>query len=223
MRDTVGDSATGGAAAAPGGARGAAAPGGGKASRRRGDELERAILDAVWAELADHGYDRLTMDGVAARAQTSKPVLYRRWPNRAALVIAALGRNAPDYQAPPDTGELRSDLAAFLRDLLHRFDDLPTDAVHGFLLDLLRDPDLRTRFRGGLTAEGPVSTLSTLMRRAADRGEINPRRLTPRVVTLPLDLLRDAFLTGGAVPPDHVVDEILDEVVLPLLGAPSVD
>ncbi|MEU8925032.1 TetR/AcrR family transcriptional regulator [Kitasatospora sp. NPDC048545] len=194
---------------------------GGKPVRRRGGELERAILDAVWAELADHGYDRLTMEGVAARARTSKPVLYRRWPNRAALVIAALGRNAPDYQEPPDTGELRADLALFLGSLLHRFDDLPTDAVHGVLVDLLRDPELRAGFTVGLTAVGPVSSLGLMMRRAADRGEINPARITPRTVSLPLDLLRDAFLVGGAVPSDRVVAEVLDEVVLPLLRAPS--
>ncbi|MEE1781567.1 TetR/AcrR family transcriptional regulator [Streptomyces sp. SP17BM10] len=192
----------------------------GRASRRRGDELERAILDAVWAELAEHGYDRLTMDGVAVRARTSKPVLYRRWPSRPALVIAALGRNAPDYQEPPDTGELRSDLAVFLLGLLHRFDDLPMDAVHGFLVDLLRDPELRVRFRTGLTASGPVGALETMMRRAADRGQINAARITPRTASLPLDLLRDAFLVGGVVPSGQVVDEILDEVVLPLLKAP---
>ncbi len=194
-----------------------------KPVRRRGDELEQAILDAVWAELADHGYDRLTMDGVAARARTSKPVLYRRWPNRAALVIAALSRNAPDYQDPPDTGRLRADLALFLGGLLQRFDDLPTDAVHGFLVDLMRHPELRTGFTEGLTAEGPVSGLGTMMRRAAARGEINPARITPRVVSLPLDLLRDAFLTGGTIPSDDVVAEILDQVVLPLLRAPSED
>ncbi|MFD7905553.1 TetR/AcrR family transcriptional regulator [Kitasatospora sp. NPDC059747] len=192
----------------------------GRASRRRGDELERAILDAVWAELAEHGYDRLTMDGVAVRARTSKPVLYRRWPNRPALVIAALGRNAPDFQEPPDTGELRADLAAFLLSLLHRFDDLPTDAVHGFLIDLMRDPELRARFRAGLTAFGAVDALEAMMRRAADRGQINAARINPRTASLPLDLLRDAFLLGGVVPSDQVVDEILDDVVLPLLKAP---
>ncbi|GAB7185887.1 TetR/AcrR family transcriptional regulator [Kitasatospora sp. Ki12] len=192
-----------------------------KPVRRRGDELERAILDAVWAELADHGYDRLTMEGVAARARTSKPVLYRRWPNRAALVIAALGRNAPDYQEPPDTGELRADLMLFLRSVLHRFDDLPPAAVHGFLVDLLRDPELRAGFTGGLTAEGPVGSLGVMIRRAADRGEVDPARITPRVVSLPLDLLRDAFLVGGSVPSDAVVAEVLDEIVLPLLRAPS--
>lgn len=191
------------------------------APRRRGDELEQAILDAVWAELAEHGYDRLTMDGVAARARTSKPVLYRRWPNRVELVVAALGRNAPDYREPPDTGDLRTDLAALLGSLLHRFDDLPVDAVHGFLVDLMRDPELREVFRNGLTAAGPVDALSAIMGRAVERGEIDPARLTPRVVSLPLDLLRDAFLMGGVVPSDRVVGEVLDEIVLPLLGVPG--
>ncbi|MFH9353788.1 TetR/AcrR family transcriptional regulator [Kitasatospora sp. NPDC017646] len=191
--------------------------------RRRGDELERAILDAVWAELVEHGYGRLTMDGVAARARTSKPVLYRRWPNRVELVMAALGRNAPDYEAPPDTGDLRTDLLVFLGSLLHRFDDLPVEAVHGFLVDLMRDPELRSVFRTGLTDKGPVETLSVMMHRAAERGEINPARLTPRVVSLPLDLLRDALMLGGEVPSDAVIGEVLDEIVLPLLRAPSKD
>ncbi|MFG3228814.1 TetR/AcrR family transcriptional regulator [Kitasatospora sp. NPDC048194] len=189
-------------------------------TRRRGGELERAILDAVWAELVDHGYDRLTMDGVAARARTSKPVLYRRWQNRVELVMAALGRNAPDYQEPPDTGELRTDLLTFLGGLAHRFDDLPADAVHGLLVDIMRDPELRTRFRAGLTADGPMDGLATIMHRAADRGEIARARLTPRVVSLPLDLLRDTLMIEGAVASDRVIAEILDDVVLPLLGAP---
>nr|WP_223242196.1 TetR/AcrR family transcriptional regulator [Streptomyces sp. CBMA123] len=183
--------------------------------------MEAAILDAVWAELAEHGYDRLTMDGVAARARTSKPVLYRRWPNRVEMVMAALGRNAPDYLEPPDTGDLRTDLLLFLRSLLHRFDDLPVDAVHGLLVDLMRVPELRVVFRSGLTAQGPVATLAVIMRRAAGRGEIDPARLTPRVASLPLDLLRDAFLIEGDVPSDQVVAEVLDEIVLPLLRAPA--
>src|ERR671937_754114 len=63
-------------------------------TRRRGAALEAAILDATWTELAAVGYERLSMEGVAARAGTSKAVLYRRWPNRADLL--ALLRRARD-------------------------------------------------------------------------------------------------------------------------------
>ena len=48
-------------------------------TRRRGAELEQAILDAAWEQLIAEGYEHFTIDTVAARAQTSKPVLYRRW------------------------------------------------------------------------------------------------------------------------------------------------
>ncbi|HET6742594.1 MAG TPA: helix-turn-helix domain-containing protein, partial [Kribbella sp.] len=54
--------------------------------RGRGAELEAVLLDAAWAELMESGYARLTMEAVAARAQTGKQVLYRRWRNRAELV-----------------------------------------------------------------------------------------------------------------------------------------
>lgn len=191
----------------------------GRATRRRGGELEQAIFEAVWAELAEHGYTRLTMDGVAARAQTSKPVLYRRWSNRAELVVAALGRNRPAEEELPDTGDLKSDLLAYLRRLAHRFDDLPGGAVHGFLVDALRDPELRQRFRTQLTQEEPVLGVAAIMRRAADRGDIDGGRLTPRVFSLPVDLLRGEFLVRGTTPADDAVEEILDDIVLPLLHA----
>ncbi|MGK4584790.1 TetR/AcrR family transcriptional regulator [Kitasatospora sp. HPMI-4] len=190
----------------------------GRSTRRRGDDLEQAILDAVFAEVTEHGYTRLTMEGVAARARTSKPVLYRRWPTKAELVIAVLGRGLPTGdEQPPDTGTLRSDLVTVLLRVVHRFDGLPGEAVHGFLLDVLRDPELRRRLWSGIVPDGPVDTLAFLMGRAAERGEINGDRLNPRVTALPLSLLRDEFLIHGGPPDDRAIEEIVDDVVLPLL------
>jgi hypothetical protein len=51
---------------------------GGK-TRRRGDALEHALLDAAWDELQAVGYAGLTIEAVADRAGTSRAVLYRRW------------------------------------------------------------------------------------------------------------------------------------------------
>ena len=64
----------------------------GPPTRRRGSTLEAALLQAAWDELTEAGYAAFTMEGVAARAKTSRAVLYRRWPNRPQLVVAALGR-----------------------------------------------------------------------------------------------------------------------------------
>lgn len=55
------------------------------------------------------------MEGVAARAKTSKAVLYRRWPNRAKLVVAAEAHELPPLRFElPDTGSLRGDILALL-------------------------------------------------------------------------------------------------------------
>ncbi|MFC7756015.1 TetR/AcrR family transcriptional regulator [Tsukamurella soli] len=86
--------------------------------RRRGLALEQAIYDAVWELLAESGYDQLSMAAVAKRAHTGKPVLYRRWANRAELALAALRNKVPPPEFPQgDQGDLRSDLIALLRPL----------------------------------------------------------------------------------------------------------
>jgi len=93
-------------------------PDGGRASaatRRRGAVLEQAILDAAAEELKESGYSGLTMDRVARRAGTNKNAIYRRWPSRAALAVAAYGRMTVTEARVPDTGELRGDALELLR------------------------------------------------------------------------------------------------------------
>ena len=75
-------------------------------ARRHGEERESAILDAAWAELVEVGYTRLTREAVAARAGTSKPVVYRRWPGRPELVLAACACGFPARATCP-TGTVR--------------------------------------------------------------------------------------------------------------------
>src|ERR1700748_2465701 len=83
--------------------------------RRYGQELESALLVAAWDKLLETGYARLTMESVAKRAGTSEPVLYRRWPNKDQLVLAAMEHyRTANPVVLPDTGALRTDLLAEL-------------------------------------------------------------------------------------------------------------
>ncbi len=80
-------------------------------TRRRGAELEDAILDAAWLQLIGNGYSAFTFEAVAARAGTSRPVLYRRWKDREQLMIATIRHErAKDPIEIPDTGDLRDDV-----------------------------------------------------------------------------------------------------------------
>lgn len=180
--------------------------------RRRGAELEAELLAAAWAELQETGYARLTMEGVAARAKTGKQVLYRRWKNRAELILAAKRHTAGSIvDDVPDTGQLRGDVLAVLDRMVTAFEDLGPEVVHGLLAEAPDlDPELFTVMPGIMTE---------LVTRAAARGEIPSAAVPPRVLTVPANLLRhEMLLTRTAISPD-VLTEITDDVFLPLLGA----
>ena len=86
--------------------------------RGRGREVtqrEFAICDAALALLAEVGYDRMSMDAVAARARASKATIYRRWPGKRELVLEAVRTRVADIVEPPDTGSLSGDIIATLR------------------------------------------------------------------------------------------------------------
>ncbi|MGQ4357068.1 helix-turn-helix domain-containing protein, partial [Streptomyces drozdowiczii] len=59
--------------------------------RRRGSVLERAILEAALEALSTVGWNGLTMEGVAAGAQTGKAAIYRRWSSKEELVAEGGG------------------------------------------------------------------------------------------------------------------------------------
>src|ERR1700678_3534663 len=115
-----------------------AVPHSGGRTRRRGEALEAALLDAAWAELQAVGYASLTFEAVADRAGTSRAVLYRRWRNRTELVIAAMRRHRPVISGEvPDTGGLRGDVLALLSRMSARVSDIGLETVYGVLGDYL--------------------------------------------------------------------------------------
>ncbi|QEO09915.1 TetR/AcrR family transcriptional regulator [Protaetiibacter larvae] len=186
------------------------------ARRRRGAELEGAILEATWQLIAEQGYGALTFEAVASRARTSRAVLYRRWPNREALVRAAIRHTG--LRTPvelPDTGSLREDLLELLRasnrNRLGMWVVLSVQLA-GFYAETGVTP---AELRHDLVGDRPNGT-ALILARAAERGEARPD-LPPRVVRALFDLFRsEAILRLGPVPEEELV-AIVDEVFLPLV------
>lgn len=186
-------------------------------TRRRGAELESALLDAAWQELERVGYSALTYEGVAARAETSKPVLYRRWPTKVDLVLAAMQHSGLFERRPlPDTGTLRGDVLAALRDFNVARSGFIT-VINVYMASINADTgltpaELRTRLLGDGAAIGRV-----LLERAAARGEIPTRDWPEGLATLPADLMRhDLVMTLKRVPDTRLL-EIVDDIWLPLV------
>lgn len=186
-------------------------------TRRRGSALEDALLDAAWDELREVGYARLTMEGVAQRAGTSRPVLARRWPTRPQLVIAALRRHRPMLSGEiPDTGNLRGDVLEVLRRVSARFAELGPETFYGLLGDYFADPALVPDFQVQVLHTGN-EVMATILKRAAERGEARDD-IPPRAATLPIDLLRHELLRSLSPADEHAITEIVDQVFLPLVS-----
>jgi AcrR family transcriptional regulator len=186
-------------------------------TRRRGPELEQAILRAALDELAETGYSGLTMDRVAKRAGTNKNAIYRRWPNRAALGLAAYRQLVVADQQLPDTGELRGDVLELLRRANCQWSSPAGDILRSLLGSAGDDPQLLEQLRAQTTDAGSGTWLMVLGRAVA-RGEVPPEALHPRVATVAVVLLRNEYITRGSpTVPDSVLLEIVDEVYLPLI------
>lgn len=186
-------------------------------TRRRGAELEAAILDAAWEQLIAEGYERFTIDTVTARARTSKPVLYRRWKTREDLLRATVRhRGAADSPSIPDTGTLRGDLLT----LLTRANTTrnPMAALVSSMLGSYYNQTGPTpaELREAFLSERD-SAVEQVVNRAVERGEIDPARLTPRIIDLPFDLFRHEMMMTLKIVPDHVLRQIVDDIFIPLV------
>ncbi|MGO1052015.1 TetR/AcrR family transcriptional regulator [Crossiella sp. CA198] len=188
-------------------------------SRRRGAELEQAILDAAWTELSETGYNRLTIEAVAARAGTSKPVIYRRWSNRAELVLAAWNRRLPARMdpLPADTGSLRGDLIKMFSEIARRIEGMLSEMLAGVMGETFRHPEITAVLRERLHDSPLAEVLTKILREAAARGELDPLELSPRLIQLPINLVRLEAIHGGEKITDDTVHALVDEVYLPLL------
>ncbi|RRN56513.1 TetR/AcrR family transcriptional regulator [Pseudoxanthomonas sp. SGNA-20] len=190
-------------------------------SRRRGAALDEAILEAAWAELIDNGYAGFTLEGVARRAGTSRPVLSRRWAGSADLAVAAMRHYiAQNPIRVPDLGNVRAELVRFLREVSDRRAITIARVLFGmrdyFIETSSSVADLRKALHEQL---GTRPVIDDILERGIRRGEIDPRKLTARRIALPLELVsHEALMTLKPVPA-AVIAEILDTIFLPLVAA----
>jgi AcrR family transcriptional regulator len=178
--------------------------------RRHGAELENALLQAAWDEARAVGYASLTMEGVAARAGTGKAVLYRRWPKRAELVLAAMRHQVGSITSDiPDTGGLREDVLIVLRQIRDRAQQIGPDIIHGLRAE---SQDLPPE----VFAITPA-VMMTLLTRAAERREVRLEKVTPLIAALPGILIRHELFLSSATVSEAYLTEIADDIFLPLV------
>ena len=176
------------------------------------------LRESALALLAEVGYDRLTMDAVAARAGAGKTTIYRRWQSKVELIVDALNSIKGDHPIP-DTGSLRQDLHAMARDITGTKNPLGPLTV-GLVNALAHDAELRQAFREGFIAPR-MANFRTVFERAVARGEMPAGRDLNLLASLFPALGLQQLVMSGELPDTTAALHIMDEVVYPLATAPS--
>jgi AcrR family transcriptional regulator len=190
--------------------------------RPRDETRDAAILEATIAVLSDVGYDRLTIDAVAALAKASKATVYRRWPNKAALVVDAMATLKPGAAAGdqppclfPDTGSLRGDLIAGLEAICAKLSTDEGKLMAGVMTAQARDPELAAAMR--VTTDDKRQSCQTVVDRAIARGELASTKGVDAFVEVVPALMYSRLLITGEAFDEQFVLRTVDDIALPLL------
>ena len=180
--------------------------------RVEGDR-EAAILEATLEVLVDVGYDRLTMDAVAARAKASKATLYRRWSTKLRLVMDAL-HTIKEPPAQIDTGSLRGDLQQLFCGMGGFVDTRSVALFGGVITAVARDKEFAETYRREFI--GPRLEVSKqVWQRALERGELRDGLdLTLLEPALAGIVLHRVFVMGEQ-PSEDLVTRVIDQIILP--------
>jgi AcrR family transcriptional regulator len=187
-----------------------------RTGRPRDPARHDAILRATQDLLAEVGYDRLSIEAVAARCGTGKTTIYRRWPDKAALVTDAVATASTHLgQNIPDTGTLREDMIAFGAQW-HAPDSRRDGMIAGLLTAMRHHPDLKAAVEDAINQPGQHA-FRLMVQRAIERGDIPAGR--------PVDLIGAVLpamvfhhITNVDTPVDHeYICAVVDNVVLPAL------
>jgi AcrR family transcriptional regulator len=174
---------------------------------------EAELLAVTLRLLQEHGYDRLTVDEVATAARASKATVYRRWPSKAELVLAAFIEGVRQVAVPPETGTLRGDLLRLGEVCCQETRQLAS-TIRAVMVEVSRNPALNEVLQRQFLKQRKA-LIQHVLQQAVDRGEI-----TQDVITDELWDLLPGYLIFRSILPDRpptrrTVQALVDGFIIP--------
>jgi AcrR family transcriptional regulator len=176
---------------------------------------EAELLAVTLRLLQEHGYDRLTVDAVASAARASKATVYRRWPSKAELVLAAFIEGVRQVAVPPETGTLRGDLLR-LGELVCQEAHEHASTIRAVLVEVSRNPALNDVMQHQFIDQRKA-LIRHVLQEALDRGEIDGDAITDELWDLLPGYLIFRSIIPNRPPTGHTVQVLVDDVIIPAL------
>jgi AcrR family transcriptional regulator len=161
--------------------------------------------------LGGSGYGGFTLEEVARRAGTTKPAIYRRWPDRQRLMLGALGDRLGEVRAP-DTGCTLCDLDECLKLFVGAFRRMPPGVIGPLFADCAEDRELRAAFMTALF-DPPRAAVRKTLERAHARGDLRDDVDLDLIVDLIGSLIHYRALFGHAPTSDVAIEDAVEALL----------
>ncbi len=172
-----------------------------KPGRPRNEEADREIVAATLKLLAEQGYDRTSMEAVAAEADVTRATVYRRWPSKAALVCAALTAY-PDAALSADPRDVRGFLVSMLSAFREGVQECDGVAICSSLyLNRHEHPEMLEEFRRSVI-EPRMGRMASMLENAIAAGVVREGVDVEMLVAMLFGAGIQRMLTGGTLPPE---------------------
>ncbi len=179
---------------------------------------EAELLAVTLQLLQEHGYDGLTVDAVASAARASKATVYRRWPSKAELVLAAFIEGVRQAAVPPNTGTLRGDLLQ-LGEICGQQVHQHASTIRAVLVEASRHPELNDALQHQFV-EQRKALIQHILRQAVERGEIADAAITDELWDLLPGYLIFRSIIPSRPPTRRTVQALVDDFIIPGLTRP---
>lgn len=180
--------------------------------RPRSEDADKAILVAAIDMLHEVGYQGLSMERVAARAKVAKTTVYRRYPSKVELAVAAATQERDRGVPVPDTGDTRQDVAIWLR-MAAAFQTQTNwnRVIAGIAAETRWTPEMEAARRAFWQQR--VDDLCAIFQRGKGRGDLRDDVDPEFVVELALGPLYFRTLVSGAPLTPEYVEMLVEEVM----------
>jgi AcrR family transcriptional regulator len=176
---------------------------------------EAELLAVTLSLLQEHGYDRLTLDAVAATARASKATVYRRWPTKAELVLAAFVEGVRQVAVPPETGTLRGDLLR-IGEIVCDHAQANAATLRAVLVEISRNAELNDVMQHQFLDQRKA-LMKHILAQAVERGEIDADAITDDLWDVLPGYLIFRSIVANRPPARRTVQALVDDVLLPSL------
>lgn len=174
---------------------------------------ETELLEVTLRLVQERGYDGLTVDAVATAAKASKATVYRRWPSKAELVLAAFIEGIREVAVAPDTGTLRGDLL-IVGQLACMHAHQHANAIRAILVELSRNPELNDVLEHQFI-DRRKALIRHILEQAVGRGEIEQSAISNELWDLLPGYVLFRSIIAGRRPTPDTVETLVDDVILP--------